>query len=237
MFKSLFPLISSNFRIHTFKPQLVITRSYQHKHYVDTYKLMKRLETQGFTRTQAVCIMKLINSMLKENVTKIRKELLSKSDLEKGAYLFKAALAELRTEVQLIRQKDQAVLDSDLELIHKEIDLFTQSLPGEVNHLKVELQMDLNNHHQDVNSQTKNIDMSMQDMVNQYSLELSGLKAQIEALKWESIRKGILMVFAAASSITFITLLLRVKEKYLSPTIQRNTEKDFQEATSATNQG
>lgn len=205
--------------------QFYIKRSLHNKHYVDTYKLMKRLETQGFTRTQAVCVMKLMSSMLNEKVLEIREEILSKSDLEKGNYLFKAALAELKTEVQILRRNDQSTLESDMEVIRKEIDLFKQSLPIEANQLKVELQMDLNSHHQDVSSLNKSIEMSIQDMSNKYSLELSLLKAEIEAMKWEAIRKGILMVFAAASAITFISILFKIKDLYLSPTIQREQDK------------
>ncbi|KAI0243573.1 hypothetical protein L0F63_004674 [Massospora cicadina] len=161
--------------------------------------------------------MRAITSLLDEKADKAKNELLSKAELEKGTYLFKAALSELRTEIQILRRNDHSVLTSEMDNIRKEIDLFTQSLPTEVNQLKVELQMELNSHHQDMSFLVKSNDMATKDMVNKYSLEISDLKAQIEAMKWESIRQGILMVFAAATSIAFITLMFKAKDYFFSP--------------------
>lgn len=118
--------------------------------------------------------------------------------------------------MQILRRNDQAALTSEMDHIRKGIDLFTQSLPTEVSQLKVELQMELNSHHHDLGFLIKANDMATQAMVNKYSLEISDLKAQIEAMKWESIRQGILMVFASALALTSITLLLKAKD-YLFP--------------------
>ncbi|KAJ9050568.1 hypothetical protein DSO57_1018121 [Entomophthora muscae] len=197
-----------------FLPSQCQNRNIHKQHYLDTHKLLTKLEGKGFTQGQCTCIMRAITSLLNEKAFNAKTGLLSNSELEKGTYLFKAALSELRTEVQILRRNDQAALTSEMDHIRKGIDLFTQSLPTEVNQLKVELQMELNTHHHELSFLIKSNDMATQDMVNKYYLEISDLKAQIEAMKWESIRQGILMVFASALALTSITLIFKAKEYF-----------------------
>lgn len=48
----------------------------------DTYKLVRSLERQGFTRGQAVAIMRTINVLLVDSTLSIRRQMLSKTELE-----------------------------------------------------------------------------------------------------------------------------------------------------------
>ncbi|ORX75032.1 hypothetical protein DL89DRAFT_254782 [Linderina pennispora] len=70
-----------------------------------TYELVNKLADSGFTREQATAIMKLVKLKVNLGMEKVRLEMLTRSDLENDAYLFKAALQELRTETQDDSQK------------------------------------------------------------------------------------------------------------------------------------
>lgn len=65
----------------------------------DTYKLVRQLERNGFTRGQAVALMRTMNAFLVDSSLSVRQELISANDLENETYLQKSHLQELRNEL------------------------------------------------------------------------------------------------------------------------------------------
>jgi len=60
-------------------------------HHFDTYGLVRRLKEGGWEGAQAITVMKAVRLMLADNTNLAREALVSKSNLENEAYLFKAA--------------------------------------------------------------------------------------------------------------------------------------------------
>lgn len=101
-------------------------------HHFDSYSLVKQLEAGGWTRAQAITAMKAVRGLLAENLDMAQAGLVSKSDVENEAYLFRAACSELSTEVRNNRRvADEGMRQQRTHLQH-EVDILTQKLNQEL---------------------------------------------------------------------------------------------------------
>ncbi|KAI8820754.1 uncharacterized protein EV422DRAFT_567647 [Fimicolochytrium jonesii] len=174
----------------------------------DTYKLVRQLERQGFTRGQAVAIMKSINAVLVDSTLSIRSGILSKTDLENQTYLYKAHLQELRNELQLLRQNDSAQLKSDTEQILRDTETMNAKFSELVGNLKSDVSMDLNNHKTDGREIGTDTDLSIQEIHHKLIVKISDLKTKIETMKVETTRFIVwigLCTFAILMSVDWIS--------------------------------
>ena len=67
-------------------------------------------------------------SLLMIEETRAANELVAKGEMENEAYLFRAALDELRTEVQVQARNDALALRSQTGGLQREVDSFNQKL-------------------------------------------------------------------------------------------------------------
>jgi curved DNA-binding protein CbpA len=134
--------------------------------------------------TANVCLV-LLNS-----TNKIRKNILTTGDLENESYLFKAALTELRTELQILRKNDAAALAIRTEIISREIDSLNQKLREDIANLKNDIAIDMNSRKSDVREEQKALEIRIQSMSNHYMAQLGDMRTKMEAAKWETTRKG-----------------------------------------------
>lgn len=104
--------------------------------------------------------------------------------------MFKAALSELRTEVQVMRRNDMQTLQTDLSLITREVDSLEQRLSEGVADMKNEIQMDMNNRKNETREDQKGMDMKIQEINNKFTIRLGDIRTEIEAVRWETIWKG-----------------------------------------------
>ncbi|CAO0797804.1 unnamed protein product [Mucor circinelloides] len=182
--------------------------SFKRSHHFDTYEVLTHLESQGFTRRQAEVIMKGMKFRLRECTASVKQQLLLTSDLENESYLFKAALSELRTEVQVMRRNDMQMLQTDLSLITREVDSLEQRLSEGVADMKNEIQMDMNNRKNETREDQKEMDMKIQEINNKFTIRLGDIRTEIEAVRWETIWKGMTGVLLAGLTIASLGYLL-----------------------------
>lgn len=182
--------------------------SFKRSHHFDTYEVLTHLESQGFTRKQAEVIMKGMKFRLRECTASVKQQLLLTSDLENESYLFKAALSELRTEVQVMRRNDMQTLQTDLSLITREVDSLEQRLSEGVADMKNEIQMDMNNRKNETQEDQKGMDMKIQEINNKFTIRLGDIRTEIEAVRWETIWKGMTGVLLAGLTIASLGYLL-----------------------------
>ncbi|KAF7726941.1 hypothetical protein EC973_008237 [Apophysomyces ossiformis] len=174
------------------------------RHHFDTYRLLLDLEHQGFTRPQAEVVMKGIKFKLRESAAILGQRLLLRSDLENEAYLFKAALSELRTEIQIMRRNDTQLLQTEASLITREVENLGQKLREDVATMKNEIMLDMNNRKNETREEQKVIDMRIQEINNKLTVLLGDVRTGLEAVRWETIWKG--MAGVAAAGLTIATL-------------------------------
>ncbi|KAI8991287.1 hypothetical protein BDF20DRAFT_812620 [Mycotypha africana] len=184
------------------------TKQYRRSHHFDTYELLTQLEQQGFTRKQAEVLMKGIKFRLRECTASMKQQLLLTSDLENESYLFKAALSELRTEVQVMRRNDMQKLQTELSVITREVEALEQKLNESMAEMKNEIQMDLNNRKNETKEDQKTMELKIQETNNKFTIRLGDIRTEIEAIRWETIWKGLAGVFLAGFSIASIGYLL-----------------------------
>jgi hypothetical protein len=109
-------------------------------HNFDSYTLVKEVEKGGFTPEQAITSMKAVRVLLAEHLEIAKEGLVSKSDVENEAYLFKAACSELKTEIQNARKARDEKMRQERTLLMHEVEILNQKTTQELLVLKDELQ-------------------------------------------------------------------------------------------------
>lgn len=101
-------------------------------HHFDSYSLVKQLEVGGYTQTQAITAMKAVRALLAQHLDTAQGGLISKADVENETYLFRAACAELSTEVKNNRRVADEQLRQQRTFLQHEVDNTTQALTHEL---------------------------------------------------------------------------------------------------------
>ncbi|KAI8385702.1 hypothetical protein BD560DRAFT_363847 [Blakeslea trispora] len=184
-------------------------KQYKRSHHFDTYDLLTHLVSEGgFSRRQAEVIMKGIKFRLRECTSSVKQQLLMTSDLENESYLFKAALSELRTEVQVMRKNDMQTLQTDISLLTREVDGLEQQLNEGVANMKNEIQMDMNNRKNETREDQKDMELKIQEINNKFTIRLGDIRTELEAVRWETIWKGLTGIAFAGITIASLGYLL-----------------------------
>ncbi|KAF9358082.1 hypothetical protein BGX34_009069 [Mortierella sp. NVP85] len=205
---------------------LLFRRTIVTNHHFNTNKTVSNLEKKGFQRGQAEGVMRVLKAFIRQHTSRIRKNMLTKSDLENETYLFKAALTELRTELQILRKNDAAALAIKTEIISREIDSLNQKLREDIANVKSDIAIDMNSRKSDVREEQKALEIRIQSMSNHYMAQLGAVRTQMEAAKWETIRKGMMSIFGAATFVLLATRLFMkdedVPEDYIDPYVNHS---------------
>ncbi|KAK2605393.1 hypothetical protein N8I77_008232 [Diaporthe amygdali] len=196
-------------------------------HHFDSYSLVKQLEVGGFTQTQAITAMKAVRALLALHLDKAQGGLISKSDVENETYLFRAACAELGTEVK----NNQRVFDEQLRqqrtFLQHEVDNTTQVLNQELATLSDNVKGMFNDRKMAVREEQKAAESATQQIAYKISVILnSESKSEIEAVRWVLARRAVTGLFFM---VTLSLLVLRVSN-VVSQKEKKEEEKEKQEA-------
>ncbi|KAI8871291.1 hypothetical protein GQ42DRAFT_162105 [Ramicandelaber brevisporus] len=176
----------------------------------DTFKMVKSLQTNNvFTHGQAVAIMRCVEALLRDRTASVSSQLLTKPELDNDAYLFTAALAELRFESQTQRRNDHASMRFDLDQLNRDVDTLSQRLREEIAALKSDIQIEMNNHRNDARDSLGRIEMEMYGLNNKFTVRLGEVKTEIEAMKWDTVQRAIVGLFGCVGSVMLITWVYR----------------------------
>ncbi|KAG0036432.1 hypothetical protein BGZ82_004201 [Podila clonocystis] len=229
---SAFPLLTSpthyTHLVRNNLTSLIFHRSVVTNHNFNTNKVVTKLEKNGFQRGQAEGVMRAIKALLGQHTTKIRKNMLTGADLGNESYLFKAALTELRTELQILRKNDAAALAIKSEIISREIDSLNQKLREDIANVKNDIAIDMNSRKSDVREEQKALEIRIQSMSNHYMAQLGDMRTKMEAAKWEATRKGMVTIFISAAFVLLTSRILiatkddKMPEDYIDPYINHS---------------
>lgn len=103
--------------------------------------------------------------------------------------MYRAALSELRTEVQLFRRNDTQTLRAEAYMITREVDALQQKLNEDVALMKNDVALDMNNRKNETRELQQEIDMRIQEINNRLTVVLGDMRTEIEAIRWETIWK------------------------------------------------
>lgn len=163
-------------------------------HHFDTYGLVKRLtDDGGWDQKQAITVMKAVRLMLADNTDLAKEALVSKSNLENEAYLFKAACAELKTEVTTRRKSEQEKMRTERNQLQHEVDILSQRLGQETAHLKDELKGMFDDRKMTVRNEQRDVESKVSQLNYRITVNLQAdAKSEVEGLRMIMTRRVIL---------------------------------------------
>ena len=135
--------------------------------------------------------MKATKALLTAVENDVLRGLVAKTEMENEAYLFSAALSELRTEVQMTARTDSIALRALNSRLQREVDSLMQTLKEDVDTLRHNNQIDVNNRKAEASGDISSVDQSIIDMNSKFMLVIGDMRAQLEANKWIQTRRAI----------------------------------------------
>lgn len=82
------------------------------------------------------------------------------------------------------------MLQTELSTLTREVESLEQRLSESVADMKNEIQMDMNNRKNETREEQKAMDMKIQEINNKFTIQLGDIRTEIEAVRWETIWKG-----------------------------------------------
>ncbi|CAN8097170.1 unnamed protein product [Discula destructiva] len=172
-------------------------------HHFDSYSLVKELEGGGYTNAQAITAMKAVRTLLAQNLEVAQGGLISKSDVENETYLFRAACAELSTEVKNNRRIADEALRQQRTILQHEVDNTTQVLNQELLTLNDNVRGMFNDRKMAVREEQKAAESAIQQIAYKITVTLnSDSRSEIEAVRWVVARRAVIgLMFMVALSL------------------------------------
>ncbi|KAG6857368.1 hypothetical protein H0H87_005671 [Tephrocybe sp. NHM501043] len=137
--------------------------------------------------------MRATRALLVDRISKVRREGLTAKDLDNQAYLFRAALSELRAEITMMTKNDSAAIRTATAALRREVDKLDVKMKEDLNTLKHEIQMDVDSRKNETKSDHKQRDIAieLQEILNKVIVSVSDLRTDVEEIKWENMRRAV----------------------------------------------
>ncbi|KAL0086702.1 hypothetical protein F4703DRAFT_1848254 [Phycomyces blakesleeanus] len=107
-----------------------------------------------------------------------------------------------------MRRNDTQMLQAEASMITREVEALGQRLNEDVALMKNEVTLDMNNRKNETREEQKAIDMRIQEINNKFTIQLGDVRTDLEAVRWETIWKGMAGVAAAGLGIASLGYLL-----------------------------
>lgn len=175
-------------------------------HEFDTQKIYSSLKYSGFADGQAETIMLTVKDMLSKRLAELKENSYPISAAENEAYLFEAACSEMRNEIQIGRQTQAEEYRSNQAALQRDVEILQQEMNEMVSSLKSEVEMEINERKNSTKAEETSIDLRIQELNNRITIDInSDIKSKIEALRWQTTRRGLLAVLIIAFGILMAT--------------------------------
>ncbi|KAF1926805.1 uncharacterized protein M421DRAFT_207242 [Didymella exigua CBS 183.55] len=183
-------------------------------HHFDTYGLVQQLSKSAYTDAQSITLMKAVRGLLISNMMLAREGLVSKSNVENETYLFRAACAELRTEIGNTRRGEVDKWRSERVQLQHEVDILGQKLGQETGSVKDELKGLFDDRKMAVRQEQRSMETKVQELNYQITIKLnSDARSEVEGLRWVLTRR-IAMGIATMATMVVILLQLNSSRKH-----------------------
>ncbi|THV08628.1 hypothetical protein K435DRAFT_772082 [Dendrothele bispora CBS 962.96] len=166
----------------------------------DTHGFFTALE-QTFPTPTARSLMRATRALLVDRIGRVRREALTNKDLDNQAYLFRAALSELRSEITLTTKNDSAAVRTATTALRREVDRVDVKMKEDLATLKHEIQIDMDSRKNEANDEFKRRSIAIEEMLNKSIVGVSDLRTDVEEVKWDNMRRAVVALFAFAGAI------------------------------------
>ncbi|RXW25217.1 hypothetical protein EST38_g558 [Candolleomyces aberdarensis] len=169
----------------------------------NTHAFFAALE-KTFPESTARSLMRATRALLVDRVGRVRREGLTVKDLSNQAYLFRAALSELRAEITMMTKNDSAAIRSTTAALRREVERLDVKMKEDIGNLKHEIQMELDTRKNEAKADMKQMDISIEELLNRSVVTLSDLRTDVEEKKWQIMRISVLTLagFVVATIIS-----------------------------------
>ncbi|KAG1907274.1 uncharacterized protein F5891DRAFT_364945 [Suillus fuscotomentosus] len=145
--------------------------------------------------------MRATRALLVDRIDRVRREGLTVKDLDNQAYLFRAALSELRAEQTARSRNESATIRSATAALRREVDRLDVKMKEDLGSLKHDIQMELDTRKNESKAQLKQQTIAIEEVLNKAIITLSDLRANMEEVKWNNMRQAVAALGAFVLSI------------------------------------
>ncbi|KAG1049021.1 hypothetical protein G6F43_008626 [Rhizopus delemar] len=118
-------------------------------------------------------------------MTDLTKIMVSKADREKAVYAYKVDFAQLKSEIQLIERNDFSMMKTENDRLEGELEKLKQRLRDEIARTQASVRLDLNLEKGRVRDEASAQEIKMKETDTRIESEISGLRTQMEAIKFQ----------------------------------------------------
>ncbi|KAJ6989892.1 protein FMP32 mitochondrial [Populus alba x Populus x berolinensis] len=167
---------------------------------VDTLALVRRLESQGVPLKQAEAITAAITGVLNDSLENVSHSVVSKEEMQKNALIQETSLSKFKSEVQSSQEHHFSLLQHETEKLRHDIEKMRSELRHEIDKLSAGQRLDLNLERGRIREELANQNAETTNLTNKLdgvstpaeididNAEIHGLRAQLEAGKYEVIK-------------------------------------------------
>ncbi|THH14986.1 hypothetical protein EW146_g5429 [Bondarzewia mesenterica] len=201
---------------HPLDPQPPRSAGTQHRHII-THPLIPIIFFSALEHTfptpTARSLMRATRALLVDRIGRVKREGLTYKDLDNQAYLFRAALSELRTEVTMRTRSESAAMSTQSAALRREVDALNAKMKEDIATLKHEIQMDVGSRRNEAKNESKRQDIVVEEVLNKSLVTLYDLRSDMEEVKWDNMRKSIYTaaINPAALSAFLVVIVLSME--------------------------
>ncbi|KIM90722.1 hypothetical protein PILCRDRAFT_94449 [Piloderma croceum F 1598] len=184
--------------------------SYPHPPF-HTHQFFVTLE-KTFPTPTARSLMRATRALLVDRAGRVRREGLAVKDLDNQAYLFRAALSELRAEVTVRTRNESAAIRTATTALRRDVDRVDVKMKEDLATLKHEIQMELDSRKNESRTDMKKQDIVIEELMNKAIIELGDLRTEMESIKWDNMRKSV-VALSAFIVVILVAMEFRPKAK------------------------
>lgn len=171
----------------------------------DTQKVYSNLRYAGYTRAQADIVMSVMRDMVDDVVEELEANCVPNATGENEAYLFDATSSEMRDETQVGRINQASQYRSTSARIQRDVEIMQHQANEMATLLKADMDMEMNERKNAARVEENHIQLKIQDLNHQITRLTTYLKSEIETLRWQLTRRGIVAIIVVAVATMFAT--------------------------------
>ncbi|KAI0959748.1 hypothetical protein AcW1_004487 [Taiwanofungus camphoratus] len=177
-----------------------------------THQFFVALE-RSFPTPTARSLMRATRALLVDRLGRVRRDALTVKDIESQAYLFKAALSELRTETTMLTRNETAAVRTATAALRREVDALDGQMKEDLASLKHDIQMDLDSRKNEAKNDLKRFDISVEEVLNKSLVILYDLRTDMEKIRWDNLRNSVVALSGFLLVIVVSMELLVTRQK------------------------
>lgn len=176
---------------------------------VDTLALVRSLEAQGVPSKQAEAITAAITEVLNDSLENVAHSFVSKAEMQKSEMVQESNLSKFKSEVQSSQEHHFSLLQRETEKLRNDIEKMRSELRYEIDKVTAGQRLDLNLERGRIRDELANQNAETTNLTNKLDREIHGLRAQLEAAKYDVIKYCIgTLVSISAVGLAVLRILL-----------------------------